>query len=119
VSSAGTNALQGYPAQDHAIEIMARIGVDISGHRARQLTRELALGADMILAMEMAHLWFIQRWEEIQQEKLHLLLEFDPKAKSRQVADPYGGPSSDYQRCLENLQPAVAGIVHTLRSMVR
>jgi protein-tyrosine-phosphatase len=119
VSSAGTNALQGYPAQDHAIEIMARIGVDISGHRARQLTRALALSADLILAMEMAHLWFIQRWEEIQQEKLRLLLEFDPKAKSRQVTDPYGGPLSGYQRCLETLQPAVAGIVHVLRSMVR
>jgi protein-tyrosine-phosphatase len=119
VASAGTNALQGYPAQDHAVETMARIGVDISGHRARQLTRELALSADLILAMEMAHLWFIQRWQEIQQENLHLLLEFDPKAESRQVADPYGGPSSGYQRCLETLQPAVTGIVHALRSMVR
>jgi protein-tyrosine-phosphatase len=119
VASAGTNALQGYPAQDHAIEIMASIGVDISGHRARQLTRKLALSADLILAMEMAHLWFIQRWEEVQQEKLHLLLEFDPKAKSRQVADPYGGPLSGYQTCLETLRPAVAGIAHALRSMVR
>jgi protein-tyrosine-phosphatase len=119
VASAGTNALQGYPAQDHAIEIMARIGVDISGHRARQLTRELARSADMILAMEMAHLWFIQRWEEIQQEKLYLLLEFDPKAKFRQVADPYGGPLSGYQTCLETLRPAVTGIVQALRSMVQ
>lgn len=118
VTSAGTNALQGYPAQDHAIEIMARIGVDISGHRARQLTREIARSADLILAMEMAHLWFAQRWEEIPQETLHLLLEFDPKAKSRQVADPYGGPLSGYQTCLETLRPAVAGIVHVLRSMV-
>lgn len=118
VASAGTNALQGYPAQDHAIEIMARIGIDISGHRARQLTREMARSADLILAMEMAHLWFIQRWQEIEQETLHLLLEFDPKAKSRQVADPYGGPLSGYQKCLGTLRPAVAGIVHSLRSMV-
>ena len=118
VASAGANALQGYPAQEHAVEIMARIGVDISGHRARQLTREMARRADLILAMEMAHLWFIQRWEEIPREALHLWLEFDSKAKSRQVADPYGGPLSGYQTCLETLQPAVAGIAHVLRSMV-
>lgn len=118
VASAGANALQGYPAQEHAIEIMARIGIDISGHRARQLTREMARSADLILAMEMAHLWFIQRWEEIPRETLHLWLEFDPKAKSRQVADPYGGPLSGYQTCLETLRPAAAGIVHALRSMV-
>lgn len=118
VASAGTNALQGYPAQDHALDIMARIGIDISGHRARQLTQEMARSADLILAMEMAHLWFIQQWKKIPQETLHLLLEFDPKAKSKQVADPYGGPLSGYQRCLETLRPAVAGIVHVLRSMV-
>lgn len=119
VASAGTNALQGYPAQDHALEIMARIGIDISGHRGRQLTREMARSADLILAMEMAHLWFIQRWREIPQETLRLLLEFDPKAKFRQVADPYGGPLSGYQTCLETLRPAIAGIVHVLRSMVQ
>jgi protein-tyrosine-phosphatase len=118
VASAGTNALQGYPAQDHALEIMARIGIDISAHRARQLTREMARSADLIIAMEMAHLWFIQQWEEIPPEALHLMLEFDPKAKSRQVADPYGGPLSGYQTCLETLRPAVAGIVQVLRSMV-
>lgn len=119
VISAGTNALQGYPAQNHAVEIMARIGVDISGHRARQLTREMARRADLILAMEMAHLWFIQQWEEIPQKTLHLLLEFDPKAKFRQVADPYGGPLSGYQICLETLRPAVEGVVQALRSMVQ
>jgi protein-tyrosine phosphatase len=117
VTSAGTNSLQDYPAHEHAVEIMSRIGIDISGHRARQLTREMAHDADLILAMEMAHLWFIQRWEEIPQRRLHLFLEFDPGAKSRQVADPYGGPLSGYQACLDTLQPAAEGVVRMLDSM--
>lgn len=119
VSSAGTNALQGYPAQDHAVEAMSRIGVDIRGHRARQLTRQMACGADLILAMEMSHLWFAQRWEEIPQDKLRLLLEFDPKARFRQVPDPFGGPLSAYHTCLETLRPAVEGVVQALSSMVQ
>ena len=117
VTSAGTHALQGYPAQEYAVETMSRIGVDIRRHRARQLTREMACSADLILAMEMSHLWFAQRWEEIPQERLRLLLEFDPKARFRQVADPFGGPLSGYQTCLETLQPAIEGVVHALRSM--
>jgi protein-tyrosine phosphatase len=119
VTSAGTNALQGYPAQDYAVETMSRIGVDICGHRARQLTKEMACSADLILAMEMGHLWFVQRWGEIQQHRMRLLLEFDPKARSRQVADPYGGPLSAYQTCLKTLQPAIEGVVNALRSMVQ
>jgi protein-tyrosine phosphatase len=117
VRSAGTNALQDYPAQEHAVEVMSRMGVDISGHRARQLTREMAGDADLILVMEMAHLWFIQRWEEIPQERLRLFLQFDPRAKSRQVADPYGGPLSGYQVCLDTLQPAAKGVVRALDSL--
>jgi protein-tyrosine-phosphatase len=118
VTSAGTHALQNHPAQDRAVEVMSRIGIDIGGHRARQLTREMARSADLILAMEMAHLWFIQRWEEIPQKTLHLFLEFDPTAKSRQVADPYGGPLSGYQVCLDTLRPAAEGVVRMLDSMV-
>lgn len=116
VFSAGTHALQGYPAQDHAIETMARIGIDISGHRARQLTPEMVRKAALILTMETAHLWYIRTLAEVPPEKLRLWLSFNPQTGMRQVADPYGGPLSAYQTCLETLSPAVAGIVDTLRS---
>lgn len=116
VSSAGTNALQGYPASDHAVETMAKIGIDISGHRARQLTLELAHSADWLLTMEMAHLRFVQRWSHIPSDNLRLLLEFDPDSQVRQVADPYGGPLTAYQACLETLKPAVEGVIRKLDS---
>ena len=117
VSSAGTNALQGYPAQDHAIEAMADIGIDISGHRARQLTHELAHNADWILTMEMAHLRFVKNWSHIPSGNLRLLLEFAPDSQVRQVADPYGGPLAAYQTCLETLKPAVEGVIEALKSI--
>ena len=113
VSSAGIHALQGYVAQTHAIETMARIGIDISGHRARQLTHDLALGADLILAMDMTHLSFIQGWPDLRPGNVRLLLDFDPLSKNRQVADPYGEPLAAYQQCLETLKPAVAGVVES------
>ena len=116
VHSAGTHALQDHPAQDHAIETMARIGIDISDHRARQLTAEMVRKAALILTMETAHLWYVQALAQVPSEKLRLWLSFDLQAGIRQVADPYGGPLAAYQTCLETLSPAIEAIVQTLQS---
>ena len=37
VESAGLGALVGHPASEHSVELMAEIGEDITGHRARQI----------------------------------------------------------------------------------
>ncbi len=52
VSSAGIGALVGFPAAEHAVELMQESGLDISDHRARQLVRDLIAAADVILVME-------------------------------------------------------------------
>jgi protein-tyrosine phosphatase len=52
VESAGIAALVGKPADPTSIELMAARGVDISAHRARQLTPELIRSFELILVME-------------------------------------------------------------------
>ena len=39
VDSAGLGALVGHPASEYSVELMAEIGEDISGHRAREFIR--------------------------------------------------------------------------------
>lgn len=56
VSSAGIAALVDYPADKHAQQLMQEMGLDISQHRARQLTLELLNQADLVLAMKQAHI---------------------------------------------------------------
>ncbi|HLB41755.1 MAG TPA: low molecular weight protein-tyrosine-phosphatase [Gammaproteobacteria bacterium] len=51
ISSAGLAAVVNYPAEPKAYAIMQKHGVDISRHRARQLTDELARQAELILVM--------------------------------------------------------------------
>src|SRR6266542_2985353 len=41
IESAGLAALEGRPADPIAVELLAERGIDISAHRARQLTPEL------------------------------------------------------------------------------
>lgn len=52
VESAGFNALVGFPPHPEVLRLMADRGIDISGHRGRQLTSPLALLADLIMVMD-------------------------------------------------------------------
>jgi protein-tyrosine phosphatase len=52
VSSAGLAALVGDPAEPEACELMAARGLDLSGHRARQITPDLVRSHELILVME-------------------------------------------------------------------
>lgn len=52
IASAGVGALEDYPADAQAAAVAAAHGVDLSPHRARQLTDELCRQYDLILAME-------------------------------------------------------------------
>jgi protein-tyrosine phosphatase len=52
VESAGISALAGRPAEPLAQTLMKERGLDISGHRARQLTPELIRSFELVLVME-------------------------------------------------------------------
>src|SRR5438552_189266 len=55
VTSAGTGAWDGAPASEGAYLVGLERGLDLSGHRARLLTRELVERADLILTMARHH----------------------------------------------------------------
>lgn len=55
VSSAGS-VFDGRPAEPEAIAAMADVGLDITGHRAQVMRPELIAGADLVIAMEHAHI---------------------------------------------------------------
>jgi protein-tyrosine phosphatase len=54
VSSAGI-LFDGRPATDEAVETMANMGIDMSGHRSRILDADMVKAADLIVAMERLH----------------------------------------------------------------
>lgn len=54
VESAGIAALVGRPAEPIAQALMSERGLDLSGHRARQLTPELVRAFELVLVMEEA-----------------------------------------------------------------
>ncbi len=54
VHSAGLR-FDGEPASQHAVDVLAELGLDISEHRSRMVTREMIEGADLVIAMAREH----------------------------------------------------------------
>lgn len=55
VSSAGLGALVGHEIDHGSAEALGRMGIDPSGHRARQFEPWMAADADLVLTAERAH----------------------------------------------------------------
>jgi len=92
VSSAGLGALIGHSADDKAIEVMADNGIDISEHRARQLSDELVRNNELILVMELWQKKEIESLFPYARGRVHLL----GKWSDIEVNDPYNKPKEAF-----------------------
>ncbi|MBI3790550.1 MAG: low molecular weight protein arginine phosphatase [Gemmatimonadetes bacterium] len=106
VSSAGTSAWGGASASDGSLLVGMEHGLDLSGHRARVLTRELVAASDLILAMGPHH---VEAAESLGGEgKSFLLTEYATRGASRvPVSDPFGGDLEVYRVTLAELERQV------------
>lgn len=127
VISAGTWAGTGYPATSEVGDVLAPLGIDVSGHRSRPLTPELVEEADVIIAMTSVHRAEIARIApdvgrktlllkelaeialvgegETDEERLGRLLDAArPEARrALDLDDPMGLPATAYRRAYEEI----------------
>ena len=103
VRSAGIGALVGYAAEPDAQELMHARGMDISAHRARQLTLAMAMEADLILVMETRHQQHIHNLVPSTRGKVHLL----GKWQDVEVPDPYQKSAAHFAQALELIEQGV------------
>ena len=113
-SSAGVYAAEGEPASYGALQAMDRIGADLSGHRATQLTRGQIESADLILCMGASHLRAVTSLCPEAAKKAFLLMDFACGAKE-DIPDPFGGDEEVYAACADRLCLAVAAVLARLR----
>jgi len=103
VTSAGLGALVGYPAAEHSVTLMAERGLDISGHKARQLTPELIAANDLILVMEAGHKRAIDEQDATARGKIYRLGEW----QDRDIPDPYRQPRNAFEETLVLIEKGV------------
>lgn len=100
VSSAGLYA-DGAPVSAHAAAALAEKGIDISGHRARQLTPDMARSADLILTMTGAHRQMLAAALPDAADKVFTLAQW--AGEDGDVLDPFGGSLEQYRACRDQI----------------
>lgn len=99
-ASAGIAALSGRPADPLAVALLAERGVDISGHRARQVTPELLSGFDLVLVMDAGQQRELEALSRAARGRVHRLGRFG----GFDVPDPYREPREAFERALELIE---------------
>ncbi|RFA26405.1 phosphotyrosine protein phosphatase [Alkalilimnicola ehrlichii] len=111
VSSAGLGALVGEPADPLAQALMEEAGLDISAHRARQLSPLITREADLILVMEPGHREAVAKMDVSARGKCYLLGHWE---EGLEVADPYRKPREAFEQALRTIERGVNGWVARL-----
>lgn len=117
VDSAGTGAWHvGEPPDERMVRVAAQHGLNYTGS-ARQFTRDDFDQFDLIIPMDRdnrAHLFGIAHGSQ-EQEKIHLLREFDPHGSlNAGVPDPYYGGIDGFEQVYAIIERSCRGLLMAL-----
>ena len=104
VESAGIGALVGRPAEQHAQELMRDRGLDLSPHRARQLTLEMLRQFELVLVMEAAQQRAVEAMWPAVRGRVHRL----GKMGDFDVPDPFRQERVAFERSLASIERGLA-----------
>lgn len=113
IDSAGTHDYHIGEAPDARTQRAAqRRGYDMSALRGRQVGRADFQGFDYVLAMDEANLAILRRMRpDNASGHLGLFLEFAARHIEREVPDPYYGGADGFERVLDLVEDAAAGLL--------
>jgi len=101
VRSAGLCAAVGEPAASEVVGLLALRGIDVSMHRAIQVTRSMCGEADLILVMTRAQQRSLHDVFPQTRGKAFLLSDGDD------VADPFGQSAEQFCACLDQVSDGI------------
>lgn len=102
-ASSGLCVMGAKGAEQNAIDAMSKWNIDLNGHVPKQTTLDMLDRADIVLTMTMTHKWTLP-----DDEKVFALKEF--VGEYGDVADPYGGDLSVYEKCAEEIKRLIEKI---------
>ena len=116
IDSAGTGAWHaGEPPDARSQEAALRRGIDLSAQQARPVDRDDFHAFDVIVAMDRGHLRELHRAAPPgATARIELLLDHAPE-HGRDVPDPYYGAGDGFERVLDMIEAAGAGLLAALR----
>lgn len=113
VWSAGLSALVGAPADPLSVQIAQEQGLDLSAHRAQQVTSFLCQQADLILVMEQSHKSQLEQLYPPVRGKVFRLGQFG----QFEIADPYRQPREAFDTAYQGIAQGVADWLTRIRQL--
>ena len=121
VKSAGTNVFPDIPPTPEAISVMREENIDISRHKATQLTKKLIDSADYIFTMTNYQLKYVLKLNPEKHDKIFLLKKFAIDQKTRnnigesndddEISDPIGKGIEFYRIVAKELKENLIRII--------
>lgn len=112
--SAGVAALVGKPAAPQAVRAMDELGIDIGGHRARQVDGPMVRAADLVLTMTPDHRDALLKSFGESGVEIRTLPEYVTGDASAGVADPYGYDLSVFRASAREILRQVQSVLDHL-----
>lgn len=98
VQSAGIAAMPGARPSPEAVDVLKKIGLDLSDHASQPVSERLIKYADVILTMTSGHHHaLVTQWPEIA-TRVHMLSK-----DGVNISDPIGGTLEMYQKCADQI----------------
>lgn len=113
VWSAGLSALVGNPADPFSIEVAAAHRVDLSAHRAQQVSLWMCQTVDLILVMEQSHKTALEQQFPVVRGKVFRLGELN----NFDIADPYKKARDAFEAAYADIARGVAAWVPRIRQL--
>ncbi len=117
IDSAGTHDYHiGEPPDSRTRQAALQRGYDMSTLRGRQVSRADFRSFDYVLAMDNANLAMLRRLRpDAAAGHLGLFLDYATRHDEREVPDPYYGGAEGFERVLDMVEDASAGLLRHIR----
>lgn len=113
--SAGLYASPGARPPAEALAIAKEAGLDLTGHAAAPVSREVFEASDLVLVVERFQASELRDLFPRDAGKIRLLSEFAAgRHRGREIADPFGRSLPHYRSSLEEIRECVEGLVRRL-----
>lgn len=100
--SAGIAAANGMPASDNAVIALSELGIDISSHKSKPISKQLLNESDLIICMSEGHAEMLKA------------AGYSSVVFGQGVPDPYGYPLEVYRNCCNKMLEAIPNLEELL-----
>ncbi len=117
IDSAGTHAYHVGNAPDQRAQDTARSrGIELSDLVARRVEAEDFSRFDYVVAMDQDnYIALSEICPDQHVDKIHLLMDFAPHMRTREVPDPYYGGPAGFERVFDLVEAAAQGLLDEVR----